>query len=137
MPIGIGHRPGLGGAVVQIERAHVVRGDLLELARRTREKPLFDLLQLRGELLLRDGLTLLPVAVLVPDRPLPAPLSLGGYTVIPWSSLRARLARPRAGCGDSVGILKIAAGACVIFTSSLPAFPQAGRTDAASLGWSR
>jgi hypothetical protein len=27
MPIGIGHRPGLGGVVVQIERAHVVRGD--------------------------------------------------------------------------------------------------------------
>jgi hypothetical protein len=25
-----------------------------------------------------------------------------------------------------VGILKIEAGACVIFTSSLPAFPQAG-----------
>jgi hypothetical protein len=25
-----------------------------------------------------------------------------------------------------VGILKIAAAACVIFTSSLPAFPQAG-----------
>jgi hypothetical protein len=33
---------------------------------------------------------------------------------------------PRAGCGDSVGIFKIAAGAYAIFTSSLPAFPQAG-----------
>jgi hypothetical protein len=42
------------------------------------------------------------------------------------ASLRARLARPRAGCGDSVGILKIEAGVCVIFTPSLPAFPQAG-----------
>jgi hypothetical protein len=34
---------------------------------------------------------------------------------------------PGAGCGDSVGILKIAAGAIGVFTSSLPAFPQAGR----------
>jgi hypothetical protein len=33
---------------------------------------------------------------------------------------------PGAGCGDSVGILKITADACVIFTSSLPAFPQTG-----------
>ena len=31
------------------------------------------------------------------------------------AALRARLALPRAGCGDSVGILKIATGACVIF----------------------
>jgi hypothetical protein len=38
------------------------------------------------------------------------------------AALRARLALRRAGCGDSVGILKIAAGACAIFTSSLSAF---------------
>jgi hypothetical protein len=42
------------------------------------------------------------------------------------AALRARLAELRRGCGDPVGILKIAAGADVIFTSSLPAFPQAG-----------
>jgi hypothetical protein len=41
---------------------------------------------------------------------------------------------PGAGCGDSVGILKIAAGACVIFTSSLPAFPQAGGLTLANRG---
>src|SRR6266581_6189760 len=41
-------------------------------------------------------------------------------------TLRARMYALRASCGDSVGILKTAAGACVIFTSSLPAFPQAG-----------
>src|SRR6202040_385216 len=111
--------------------------------RRTRGEPLPDLLQLRGELLLRDRLALLPFAVLVPDRPPPAALSRGGNTVIPRSSsmtspsprvavrvsapatrpavkpvafgfavpLRARLTAPRAGCGDSVGILKIKAGA--------------------------
>jgi hypothetical protein len=45
--------------------------------RRTREKPLPDLLQLRGKLLLRDGLALLPLAVLVPHRPPPAPLVPG------------------------------------------------------------
>ena len=33
---------------------------------------------------------------------------------------------PGAGCGDAVGILKIAAGSSVVFTSSPPAFPQAG-----------
>jgi hypothetical protein len=38
------------------------------------------------------------------------------------------------GCGDSVGILKIAACACVIFASSLPAFPQAGRLTLAIRG---
>jgi hypothetical protein len=44
------------------------------------------------------------------------------------SSLPEGLAAfPRGGCGDSAGILKTAAGACVICTSSLPAFPQAGR----------
>jgi hypothetical protein len=32
------------------------------------------------------------------------------------AALRARLALLRAGCGDFVGILKIEAGACVIFT---------------------
>jgi len=37
-------------------------------------------------------------------------------------ALRARLALPRAGCGDSVGILKIAAGACVIFVPRLLRF---------------
>jgi hypothetical protein len=40
-------------------------------------------------------------------------------------------------CGDSVGILKITAGACVIFTSSLPAFSQVGGADADSLCGSR
>jgi hypothetical protein len=87
----------------------------------------------RAELVLGDGLALLPLAVLMPDRPPPAPLVPGGYTVIPRSSsmtspsprvaawvsmtatrlaafgmvaaaLRARLAAARASCGDSVGI---------------------------------
>ena len=44
---------------------------------------------------------------------------------------------PRAGCGDSVGILKIAGGACVMPVPSLPAFPQAGGlTPTAPEGWS-
>jgi hypothetical protein len=42
--------------------------------RRAHDEPLPDLLQLRGELLLRDGLALLPFAFLVPDRPPPAAL---------------------------------------------------------------
>jgi hypothetical protein len=80
---------------------------------------------------------LLAIAVV---RPPPAPVVLGrvhaARVSIPatrlaafgcaTASLRAWLARPGAGCGDSVGILKIEAGDCVIFTSSLPAFPQVG-----------
>ena len=54
-------------------------------------------------------------------RPAAKPVAFG--FAVP---LRARLTAPWDGCGDCVGILKIEAGACVIFTSSLPAFPQVG-----------
>jgi hypothetical protein len=81
--------------------------------------------------------------------------SRAGYTVMPYSSsmtsppprvaarpvpftrtrpgarlavdrAAGRAALPRAGCGDSVGILKTGDGACVMRVLSLPAFPQAG-----------
>jgi hypothetical protein len=124
--------------------------------RRTRGKPLPDLLQLRGELLLRDGLALLPLVVLVPDRTPPAAflpgrvhgdpvLQLDYFPVTPGGGAGLDAGNParclrlcgnqfegaagglaRAGCGDSVGILKTAAVACAIFASSLPAFPQVG-----------
>ena len=63
----IGHRKPVGvevpGDQVRTGPCHV---------RRAHGEPLPDLLQLRGELLLGDGLALLLFAVLVPDRPPPA-----------------------------------------------------------------
>ena len=40
-------------------------------------QPLGDLLQPGGQLVLADRLTLLPLAVLIPDRPPPAPIPTG------------------------------------------------------------
>src|SRR5271165_5391895 len=58
-------------------------------------------------------------------RPVPFARTRPGAGRVAFA-FRAGRAALRASCGDFVGILKIAAGACVIFTASLPAFPQAG-----------
>jgi hypothetical protein len=97
----------------------------------------------------------MPLAVLVPDGT-PAALLLPGRVhgdavfqlddlalprvtarPVPFARTRPSAGRPalarraeraalRTGCGDFVGILKMADGACILLVPSLPAFPQAG-----------
>jgi len=72
----------------------------------------------------------------VAARPVPFARTRPG-AVRPGFARRAGRATLQAGCGDSVGILKIAAGTSVMPVPSLPAFPQAGGlTTETPYGWS-
>jgi len=104
---------------------------MLVHVRRAGLEPLGDLLQPCDQLLLGRRLAVLPLAVLVPDRP-PASVFLagrvhgdavlqlddlaaatGGRTPSPvYEDPPGRPGLPRAGCGDFVGILKTADAAC-------------------------
>ncbi|HEX3955355.1 MAG TPA: hypothetical protein VHZ03_01850 [Trebonia sp.] len=82
--------------------------------RRTRGKTLPDLLQLRGELLPRDGLALLPLAVLKPDRPPPAAFLPGRVDGDPEVQFDDVPVAPGGGAGlddgDSAGCPRLRGG---------------------------
>jgi hypothetical protein len=114
-------------------------------------QPLGDLRQLGGELFLGRRLALLPLAVLVPDRP-PAAVFLAGRVhrdpvlrldhraaarvvtrPVPLTSDRPDAVRPgfacletrlRASCGDFVGKLLRGDACCAMAIPSLPALSQ-------------